>query len=84
MLRFFAQIGPLMAWLQIVASPLLISCMISAFIYFRDPNQENLIFAIAFIIVGLFVGVLWANKIRKTKGTLGFISQVNASPELDK
>lgn len=69
--------------LQIIASPLIISCGISAFIYFRNPNQKNLQFAISIMILGLVVGIIWANKMRKTKGTLWFISQVNASPDLD-
>lgn len=70
-------------WLQIVASPLLISCIIGALIYFPNSTQTNLIIAIAIIILGLVVGILWANKIWKTKGTMWFVSQISATPELD-
>jgi hypothetical protein len=34
-------------------------------------------------LVGIISGILYANKIWKTKGTVWFMSRVNASPELD-
>lgn len=84
MFKRFDQTVEIIAWLQIVASPLLISCLISAFIYFGNPNEINLIFSIAIIILGLIVGILWANKIWKTKGTSWYISQVSATPDIDE
>ena len=84
MSKRFDQIVEIIAWLQIVASSFLISCGIGAFIYFRNSNQTNLLIAVAIIILGLVIGILWANKIRKTKGALWFISQVSATPDIDK
>jgi hypothetical protein len=37
----------------------------------------------AVIILGLLIGILWANKIWKTKGTISFLSQISATPDLD-
>lgn len=73
----------IIAWLQIVASPLLIGLGISAFIYFRNPSKTTLIISIIVAVLGLFIGIVWANRIWKTKGTMWFVSQISATPELD-
>ena len=81
--KVFENITEVISWLQIVASPTLLCCGIGAFIYFRNPNLTNLIIAICICMVGLISGIFYANKIWKTKGTVWFMSRVNASPELD-
>ena len=81
--KIFENITEVIGWLQIVASPALICSGISAFIYFRNPTLNNLIIAICICILGVIGGILYANKIWKTKGTVWFMSRVNASPELD-
>jgi len=73
----------IIAWLQIVASPLLIGLGIGAYLYYRNPTTLFLIMAIALGLIGFMIGILWANKVWKTKGTMWFISRVNASPDLD-
>ena len=83
MFKIFNFLLELFGWLKIVASPLLISLIIGGIIYFPNPTQLNLIIAIALIILGLLIGILWANKIWKTKGTIWFLSQISATPELD-
>ncbi len=81
--KVFENIAEVIGWLQIVASPTLICCGISAFIYYRNPNLINLIIAICIGMVGIVGGIFYANKIWKTKETVWFMSRVNASPELD-
>lgn len=81
--KFFENVTEVIGWLQIVASPTLICGGIGALIYFRNPNMTNLIIAICICLVGIVGGILFANKIWKTKGTIWFVSRVNASPELD-
>ncbi len=83
MFKIFNFLLELFGWLKIVASPLLISLIIGGIIYFPNPTQLNLIIAMAVIILGLLIGILWANKIWKTKGTISFLSQINATPDLD-
>ena len=61
----------------------LICLGIGAFIYFPNPTLTNLIIAIIISILGLIVGIIWATKIWKTKGTMWFVSQVSATPDLD-
>ncbi len=36
------------------------------------------------ILIGLFVGIKWANKIQKQNGTIEFLSRNISTPELDK
>ncbi|MBQ0907809.1 hypothetical protein KBJ98_03725 [Flavobacterium sp. F-328] len=81
--RVFEYIMEIIGWLQIVASPLLIGLGIAAFIYFPNPTETRMIFAILVAVLGLFIGIVWANKIWKTKGTMWFVSQISATPDLE-
>lgn len=81
--RVFEYIMEIIGWLQIVASPLLIGLGIAAFIYFPNPTETRMIIAIIIAVLGLIIGIVWANRIWKTKGTIWFVSQVSATPELD-
>lgn len=82
--KVFEYIIEIIGWLQIVASPLLIGSGIGAFIYFRNPTLINLIIGIVVSMLGLIVGIFWATKIWKTKGTMWFMSRLSATPELDE
>jgi hypothetical protein len=73
----------IIGWLQIVASPLLIGLGIAAFLYFPNPSETRLIIAIIVAVLGLVIGIVWANRIWKTKGTMWFVSQISATPDLD-
>lgn len=83
MQKAFEYISEIIGWIQIVASPLLIGLGIGAFIYFPDPTLLRLIIGIIISIIGLIVGIIWANRVWKTKGTVWFMSQVSATPDLD-
>ena len=82
--KAFEYILEVIGWLQIVASPLLIGLGIGAGIYFSNPTQTTLIISIIVAVIGLLVGVIWATKIWKTKGTISFVSQISATPDIDK
>lgn len=83
MSKVFEYIMSIIYWLRIVASPLLIGVAIGAVIYFPSPNVTTLVIAITISATGLIVGILWATKIWKTKGTIGYISEIDATPDLD-
>ncbi|WP_298156058.1 hypothetical protein [Flavobacterium sp.] len=84
MSEIFEKITEIIGWLQIVASPLLLCSAIGAIIYFTNPTFERLLLAIFIAIIGLIIGIRFANKMWKTKGTIWFVSRISASPELDK
>lgn len=72
------------AWLQIVASPLLFGAITGAVIYLVNPTPARLIVGGTCAAFGLFLGVLWANKQWKGKGTIWFMSRITATPELNR
>lgn len=81
--KVFEYIMEIIGWLQIVTSPLLIGLGIGAIVYFPNPNLTTLIIAIIISVLGLLVGIIWATKIWKTKGTMWFVSQLSATPDFD-
>ena len=81
--RVFEFITEAIGCLQIVASPLLIGLIIGAIIYFTEPTTTRLIIGIIVAVAGLLVGIIWAIKQWKGKGTIWFMSRIMASPELD-
>lgn len=80
---FFELVTESIGWLQIVASPLFIGIIIGTLIYFPNPSSITLILGIIAAILGLVLGIMWANKAWKGKGTIWFMSRVMATPELD-
>lgn len=84
MSKIFEFITEVIGWLQIVASPLLIGLGIGALVYFSNPTNTRLVIGITVAVLGLIIGILWATKIWKTKGTISFMSRIMATPELDK
>lgn len=82
--RVFEIITESIGWLQIVASPLLIGLVIGAFIYLTEPNTTRLMIGSIIATAGLIIGIIWATKQWKGKGTVWFMSRIMATPELDK
>lgn len=82
--RFIQLVTQSIAWLQIVASPLIIGLIIGGIIYYSNPSIARLIIGIMVSLVGLVVGIKWATKKWKGKGTIEFMFKTMATPELDK
>ena len=80
---FFELITEIIGWLQIVASPFLIGLIIGAIIYFPKPDTTKLIIAIVIATTGLCIGIIWATRVWRKKGTIHFMSRIMATPELD-
>jgi hypothetical protein len=70
-------------WIQIVFFPLSITAIIGFFVYISNPTKTRFIIGIIITTIGLASGIFWATRIWKKKGTINFISRVNATPELD-
>ena len=77
---FFTEI---VGWLQIVASPFLIGLIIGGIIYLSKPNATTLIIGIIIVAIGLCIGIIWATRVWRKKGTIHFMSRIMATPELD-
>ncbi len=74
----------ILGWLQIVASPFLIGLILGAIVYLPSPSILRLIIGISITILGLIIGIYWANSQWKGKGTTWFMSRTMATPDLDK
>lgn len=83
MKNLFESMTEAVAYVQILASPLLVGLVISSIIYFPNPGLTRFIIGIFIIAAALVVGIFLANKAWKGKGTVRTISRLNASPELD-
>jgi hypothetical protein len=77
-------ITSILAWLQIVASPLLIGIVIGFIIYYNIPGKTGLFVAVVISATGLIIGVIWACRVWKKRGTVEFISEITSSPDFDK
>ncbi len=82
--KVFEFITEVFGWLQIVISPLLIGLGIGAIIYFLNPSHTRLIIGVIVACIWLVIGIYWATKKWKGKGTIFFLSRISATPELDK
>ena len=78
--EFFTE---MIGWIQIVASPFLIGSIIGAIVYFPNPDTTKLIIAIIIAATGLFIGIIWATRVWRKKGTIHFMSRLMSTPELD-
>ena len=76
-LEFIAE---LYGWIQIFISPFIIGFIIGLLIYFQNKSISNLIIGSIFILTGLILGIILANKKMKSKnGTIWFLSRTNSS-----
>jgi hypothetical protein len=71
-------------WIQIFISPFFGAIIIGFLIWLSTKNILGGIAAIVVLFVGIILGIRLAEKARKNKGTIDFISRINASPELDE
>ena len=67
-------------WVQIFISPFLLGLLISAFIYFTNPNIFTLIIACFISASAFIIGLKLASKIKKEKGTINFLSGTKEIP----
>ena len=81
--KAFELILEILAGIAIAASPALMGLIAAVILYNYVPTQTGYWLSVFIVLLGLLTGILWAYGIRKRKGTLWFISQVHASPELD-
>ncbi|MDY3529041.1 hypothetical protein PG593_04530 [Riemerella anatipestifer] len=82
--RFFELFTESIGFLQIAASPFMFGLIVGIVIYVYNPNRTSLFIAITITLIGLLIGVVWATKKWKNKGTIWFISRITATPELDQ
>lgn len=71
--------------IRIFLSPALIGLILGLLVYFYFKNALGLVLGIVLFISGIVLGLIWANRIYKSKnGTAWYLSRTMATPELDK
>lgn len=84
MQRVFELVVEIIGWFQILLSPTLIGIGLGFLIYLGFPNTLGAIIAILVASFGFAFGVRLATKKFKTTGTINFLSNVSATPDLDE
>ncbi len=82
-MKIFEWLTSFIAWLQIVALPLIIGLLIGFFVYKNYPTATGFVVSICISTLGLIIGIIIATRIWKKRGTLDFVSGISASPDLD-
>ena len=72
------------AWVQIVASPLIVGFVIGFLVYNKYPSEKGLFGGIAIAVLGFIIGIIWATRTWKKRGTLEFMSKVSSNSEFYK
>jgi hypothetical protein len=83
-MKVFHVITEVFGWLQIVASPFLAGLIIGGIVYLAKRDAIGLTIGIIIASIGLVVGIVWATKVWRRKGTVNFMSRLLGTPELDK
>ena len=71
-----------LAWLQIFISPAIIGAILGVIIWLNTRNAWGLSMAVIIALIGCGVGIAFAEKARRGKGTIEFMSRNIAHPEL--
>lgn len=73
------------SYLWIVLSPTFIGCIFGGLVFLAmNRTPLGLCLWAALGILGLALGIYWAERIRKGTGTFWFLSRIMASPDIDK
>jgi predicted membrane-bound dolichyl-phosphate-mannose-protein mannosyltransferase len=83
-MKVFQFITEAFGWLQIVASPLVAGLIIGGLVYLAKRDTIGLSIGIGIALIGLIVGVIWATRVWRKKGTVDFMSRLLGTPELEK
>ena len=69
-------------WLWLIIVPTGVFGLVGYVFY--EKNKENLPYCILLTLIGLVLGVLWAERVRKKHGLSDYFSRIMATPDLDK
>lgn len=70
-------------FIRIAASPAIIGGIISWIIWVQSDHVLIRFFSVFILVVGIVLGIFWANRIRKKENPSQFMSKINASPDFD-
>ena len=81
-MKFIERLLSAVAWLQIFVSPVVIGAITGGIIWLALRGSRGIVLGAASVLIGCVAGIAFAEKARKGKGTIEFISRNIAHPEL--
>lgn len=81
---FFETVLDVLAGIDIIASPLLISAIPAGIVWFTTEGWVKAIVPILLLFIGLIIGIRWSLRVARGEGTFTYMNRINRSPELDK
>ncbi|MBD2721746.1 hypothetical protein [Hymenobacter armeniacus] len=81
-MKLIERLLSVLAWLQIFISPALIGIIVGAAIWLIIKGTWGIILAAVTVAAGVIAGIAFAEKARRAKGTIEFMSRLIAHPEL--
>ena len=81
-MKFIERLLSVLAWLQIFISPTFIGAISGGLIWLAMRGAWGIGLGTAVAIAGAVVGIAFAEKARRGKGTIEFMSRTIAHPEL--
>ncbi|MCC3153843.1 hypothetical protein Q3A66_13020 [Hymenobacter sp. BT770] len=81
-MKIIERLLSVLGWLQIFISPAIIGAVTGAFIWLALRGSLGIVLGLSMGILGCFAGSVFAEKARRGKGTIEFMSRTIAHPEL--
>ncbi|VXB67479.1 conserved hypothetical protein [Flavobacterium sp. 9AF] len=81
--KFFLIITEIIGWIQIALSPTLIGLGFGGITYYYFPNITGMLLGTVIATIGLILGIILASKKWKNEGTISFLSNISATPEIN-
>lgn len=83
MFKFIEKIVEFIGWLQLFVFPIVFSCVLGGILYYYNPFGFGLILSILSVILGLIVGIWYANRVHRKEGAVNHLSTLLRMPELE-
>lgn len=81
---FFETVLDVFTGIRIILSPLMISAIPAAIIFFKIEGWPGSVIPSILLLLGLIIGIIWAIRAARQEGTFNYLNKINRSPELDK
>jgi hypothetical protein len=84
MFAFLKNLTSFFAWLQIMVSPSLVGVIVGGLAWLGLKGVLGVVVGSGCAALGIWLGIWWAEKARKEKGTVEFVSRIRSHPEWQK
>lgn len=82
MIKFYASFVHVWSWLKVAVSPMCGGMLLAGLVCIAR-DQVSLPLIVIMGSIGLVIGVIWAERIRKKKGLIAFHGRLIGHPEID-